>query len=112
MDANALAQRTQDAFAARQAIEGGVPGVIGQSTQNEGLFEKPTNDADKLRGYYDTLSEKYFGNMTPEQRKEMEEGAREYMKKVLGVKDTEDLNTESQRMYETYRDWFLGKISK
>lgn len=78
----------------------------------EGLLEKPTNDADAIRAFYDRVSEKYLAPMTPEQRQELAAGAREYMKKVLGVSDTSELSPDAAKTFNAIWDWLLGKMSR
>lgn len=93
MDANALAQRTQDAFTARQAIEGGGPSVIGQDTPKEALFDKPTSNARSLEGSGRSAGEtfwrsfeEWFKPASPEEQEAFSQALETYMESISGGK--------------------------
>lgn len=98
-------------------------GIGGQDSRNEPyrgdlppgaetFAEKPTNDYENFRRFQEDLKRYVDANYTPEQQAAFERAIREQLKQALGVTDTADLNPQARKLFETYRDWFLGKIAK
>lgn len=83
--------------------------LTGTKGASEGLLAKPTNNEASLEGWRSGLAEKYY-QITPEQQRAFEQATREYMKQVVGVNDTADLDLQAKKTYDAMWAWFTSKI--